>query len=139
MGYISDMQFFHSSYFLLFAAFFFAIPAASLDKHGISGNVNYMSSLAKLNIAVIELPLDLAIGWVLNAIAIWSLFKLIWWQALLTIFFGMIVWGLCFGFILARLKKSDTWYSVVDYGVWIDLSLKLVASVFVVMLIMRYV
>ncbi|MEY4978859.1 MAG: hypothetical protein RLZZ352_1129 [Pseudomonadota bacterium] len=125
-------------YIALFAAIATGVMQASLDKAGV-GRVEATAPSAISNTLVV---LSIPITWLSNlgliVIAIWSFFVLPWLPTLGVVAAAFIGFSLVWGTLVATLRRSESWYSIVSVGIPFVFFLRLVCAGCVVFLAVSY-
>jgi len=126
-------------YVAIFVAIAAGVMQASLDKAGV-GRVEAGAPPASSNVLVIlSIPITFLSNLGLIVITIWSFFVLPWLPTLGVVAAAFIGFSLVWGTVVATLRRSESWYSVVSVGVPLVFFLRLVCAGCVVFLGVSYV
>jgi hypothetical protein len=122
-------------YLVLFIAIVSGVMCASLEKAGVGRAESLSNSPGAFVLMLITIPLNLLTNLGLIAIVIWSLFALDWLPSLLVAFTSFVGFSLAWGGLLARLRRSAEWASLVRVGIPLVFVLKLVTAISVALLV----
>lgn len=126
-------------YIALFTAIATGVMQASLDKAGV-GRVEATAPSAISNTLVV---LSIPITWLSNlgliVITIWSFFVLPWLPTLGVVAAAFVGFSLIWGTVVATLRRSESWYSIVSAGIPLVFLLRLVCAGCVAFLGVSYV
>lgn len=126
-------------YVAIFVAIAAGVMQASLDKAGV-GRVEAVAPSASSNVLVVlSIPITFLSNLGLIVITIWSFFALPWLPTLGIVAAAFIGFSFVWGTIVAILRRSESWYSVVSVGVPLVFFLRLVCAGCVVFLGVSYV
>ena len=123
---------------LLYAVLAFAlacgITQASLDRAG-AGRVEWLRETGgALALMVVSIPLLFLSNFGLIAICIWAFFVLSPLPVAGVLLITLVLWGFGWGAVLASLRRSEAWESVLTIGIPLVMFLRLITAVAVVFL-----
>lgn len=126
-------------YVAIFVAIAAGVMQASLDKAGV-GRVEASAPSAFSNaLVVLSIPITYLSNLGLIVITIWSFFVLPWLLTLGVVAAAFIGFSLMWGTVVAKLRRNESWYSIVYAGVPLVFLLRLICAGCVVFLGVSYV
>ena len=123
------------AYTALFIAIICGVMCASLEKAGIGRAESLGNTPGAFVVMLTSIPLNLLTNLGLIATVIWSFFALDWLPTLGVVLIAFVGFSLVWGAVLARIRRSDVWDSLVKIGVPLVFVLKVIAAAFVVLLV----
>jgi hypothetical protein len=112
---------------------------ATLDRAGVGRTEWLRASFGSLILNLVSLPLNLLSNLGVIVICVWSFFVLHWLPTAGVVVTGIVVWGWTWGSILARLRRSPSWDSVLEIGISLLLFLKIITAGLVLFLAWAYI
>jgi hypothetical protein len=125
-------------YVALSLAIVAAIMQAGLDKAGV-GRVEAMAPSATSAVLVaLSVPITFLSNLGAIAVTVWSFFVLPWLPTLIVVLAAVVGFSLVWGTLVAILRRSPSWESVVSAGVPLVFALRMLCAACVVYLAFRY-
>jgi hypothetical protein len=123
-----------TAYVALFVAIVLGVVCASLEKAGVGRAETLRNSPGAFVVMLVSIPLNLLTNLGLIAIVVWSFFALRWLPTLGVVLVAFVGFSLLWGAYIARLRRSDSWESLLRIGIPLVFVLKSVAAVCVALL-----